>query len=706
MDLKPEQILHERYRIVEMLGQGGMGAVYLAWDETLETQVAVKTNFNPAAESMDQFLREARLLAALRHQNLPRVTDYFVIGKEQFLVMDYIPGDDLGQRLKNEGRQQLDDVLRWASQLNSALSYMHHQAPPVIHRDIKPANIKLTSDGEAVLVDFGIAKAQSTQAHTKTGAAGYTPGYAPPEQYGQGRTGPYSDQFSMAATMYALITRTKPADSIQRLLGKSTLTPLRKLNSDIPINVADAILKAMSLKPEDRFTTVDAFQSTLDNPDFRLGEDEKNSITSKPVGEFIEKTRIAGLLDQAELRDSVSNKSKKRGLVFILGGVGIVLCLLVTAVLLFLLPNSPLNITNGSIFTKSGLKEPSPTITLTATLIEPTLETVVISMQTNTSFPRPTLTPVFTPSSTPEFVGETGLIAFASDRGEGEFIQIWTMRVLRDQQGRIFADSFKQLTFNEGNKDQPVWSPDGSQIAYVAPGNKGNGLDIWVMNADGSNPRNVTMHLGDEFDPVWMPDGSLIAFTHHLRDAGNVPIYAITFINPNGTERTRLSTDFIEWDPSFSPDGQYLLYVISASGHDYFYFRGAHDDFQTPDAFDLRSLFGDLGEVSDPAWAPVGNQFVYTRHDGTRENIILVVYQMVQRNGMHQPTEYVLTDTDVDTDAAWSPDGRWLAFTSARDFGDVEVYLMTTAGKPQINLTNHAGVDKSPDWKPLVNGED
>ncbi len=210
-----------------------MGAVYLAWDQTLETQVAIKSNFNPAPESVDQFLKEARLLAALRHQNLPRVIDYFVIDKEQFLVMDFIPGEDLGKRLKAEGAQKLDDVLRWSAQLSSALAYMHAQNPPVIHRDIKPANIKLTPDGEVILVDFGIAKAAAAQSQTATGAAGYTPGYAPPEQYGQGHTGPYSDQFSLAATVYALLTQAKPADSIARVLGKETLVPIRQMDPDI-----------------------------------------------------------------------------------------------------------------------------------------------------------------------------------------------------------------------------------------------------------------------------------------------------------------------------------------------------------------------------------------------------------------------------------------------------------------------------------------
>jgi len=179
MDLQPETILHERYKIIKLLGQGGMGSVYLAWDQTLDTQVAVKSNFNPAPKSVDQFLREARLLAALRHPNLPRVTDYFVIDKEQFLVMDFIPGDDLNQGLKEQGSQPLETVLAWSAQLADALSYMHNQTPPVVHRDIKPANIKLTPDGKAILVDFGIAKVDTAQAQTATGAEDNTDGDGP-----------------------------------------------------------------------------------------------------------------------------------------------------------------------------------------------------------------------------------------------------------------------------------------------------------------------------------------------------------------------------------------------------------------------------------------------------------------------------------------------------------------------------------------------
>ena len=188
MDLKPDSLLNNRYRMIRQLGKGGMGAVYLAYDVALEHEVALKTNLKASEEGAAQFLREARLLARLRHANLPRVIDYFLSEDIQCLVMDYIPGSDLRDVLKQQGPQPLERVLTWAQQLASALSYLHRQNPPVIHRDIKPANIKLTLEGDAVLVDFGIAKASDQTQATSTGASGYTPGFAPPEQYGSGRT--------------------------------------------------------------------------------------------------------------------------------------------------------------------------------------------------------------------------------------------------------------------------------------------------------------------------------------------------------------------------------------------------------------------------------------------------------------------------------------------------------------------------------------
>lgn len=704
MDLQPETILHERYKIIKLLGQGGMGSVYLAWDQTLDTQVAVKSNFNPAPESVDQFLREARLLAALRHPNLPRVTDYFVIDKEQFLVMDFIPGDDLNQGLKERGSQPLETVLAWSAQLADALNYMHSQTPPVVHRDIKPANIKLTPDGKAILVDFGIAKVDNDQTHTATGAEGYTPGYAPPEQYGRGRTGPYSDQFSLAATMYALLTTIKPADSIQRVMGKATLHAPHKLNPGIPENVSDALLKAMSLQTEDRFASVAEFKAALDNPDFHLDDLTRDEITSTPKRRPSDPDRVPiAPTDRTVVAPSGKKKNKRTALVIgILAAIAVV-CLLPVVLLLFVFPNSPVYLLAGRQDTATPA-EAVAVVTPEETQAEVTVVEVTRPSPTFTQAPSMTLTDQPTPTLTPEFIGQSGAIAFASDRGEDGIVQIWTMRVIRTPQGDVRADSFTQLTFSEGDKDQPVWSPDGSQIAFVAPGGADDGLDIWVMDANGGNPVNLTQHAGDEFDPAWSPDGKLIAFTHHLRDAGSTPIYALTVIKPDGTGRLRLSEDFVEWDPAFSPDGKWMLYIISASSHDYFYFRADWNNFAEPKAFDLRALFGEFGEVSDPTWAPLGDQFAYVEINGDRQDIVHVTYVQMEQNGLHQPTAYVLTETGHESDPAWSPDALWLAFTSTRD-NQTEIYLMPTTGRPQVNLTARPGVDRSPDWMPVTAGE-
>src|SRR6185436_5016853 len=199
MPLETGSLLNGRYRIDRILGQGGMGAVYLATDESLGIPCAVKENLSLSPESERLFRREATLLASLRHPNLPRVTNHFVLGDEQYLVMDFVEGEDLKERLAREGSLPEADIIQWATQICDALTYLHSLNPPIIHRDIKPANIKLTSSGEALLVDFGIAKASDPSQKTATASVALTPGFAPPEQYGLGRTAPATDQYALAA---------------------------------------------------------------------------------------------------------------------------------------------------------------------------------------------------------------------------------------------------------------------------------------------------------------------------------------------------------------------------------------------------------------------------------------------------------------------------------------------------------------------------
>src|SRR5215212_9305302 len=264
MTLERGALLHKRYRIVEILGQGGMGSVYRAVDENLGVDVAVKENLFTTDEYARQFRLEAVILANLRHPNLPRVTDHFVIGDEgQYLVMDYIEGEDLRQRMERMGNISEDEAVLIGAALCDALAYLHTRKPAILHRDIKPGNVKITPDGHIFLVDFGLAKVLHGSQATTTGARAMTPGYSPPEQYGTARTDPRTDIYSLGATLYAALSGIIPEDGLARAMDNTQLTPLRKRNSKVSRRLAAAIEKAMGIDPADRFQNAEELKRAL-----------------------------------------------------------------------------------------------------------------------------------------------------------------------------------------------------------------------------------------------------------------------------------------------------------------------------------------------------------------------------------------------------------------------------------------------------------
>jgi hypothetical protein len=272
--LSPETILQGRYRIIRQLGQGGMGAVYEAVDERLDTTVALKETLFTDEKLRKQFEREARLLARLHHQALPRVSDHFSEGDGQFLVMQYVAGDDLAAMLvQRNGSFPQEEVLRWADQLCDALDYLHTQDPEIIHRDIKPQNLKLTTRGQIVLLDFGLAKGYAGQASVVTTSAsifGYTPNYAPLEQVQGLGTDSRSDIYALAATLFHLLTNVKPPDALSRAgaLVNGQPDPLLPANrvapqAQVSEAVANVLGKAMSQKRDDRFASAALMREAL-----------------------------------------------------------------------------------------------------------------------------------------------------------------------------------------------------------------------------------------------------------------------------------------------------------------------------------------------------------------------------------------------------------------------------------------------------------
>jgi len=259
--LNQGQVLASRYRIVKLLGNGGYGAVYRAWDLTLHQPCALKQNLATSYESQRQFEREAIILAGLRHTGLPRVTDHFEIQNQgQFLIMDFINGKDLEKIITDDpGVLPEEQVVDWINQVCLALQYLHNHQPPVIHRDVKPQNIIITAENQAILVDFGIFKLYDPILSTTAGARGVTSGFSPPEQYGKGKTDARSDIYSVGATLYFALSRHYPPDAIERVVGHDRLIPPQVFNSSISEPIQSAILTAMQIDPQDRFSSIAEF---------------------------------------------------------------------------------------------------------------------------------------------------------------------------------------------------------------------------------------------------------------------------------------------------------------------------------------------------------------------------------------------------------------------------------------------------------------
>src|SRR5512139_1523547 len=242
---KTGEVLRNRYKIRQIIGQGGMGCIYLADDLRLEGRLcAVKEGEHDKTlpddllrQAREQFQREATVLARLDHPNLPKVSDFFSEGQRDYLVMDYVPGKDL-RTLMNDARQKDSflperDVLSWAAQLTDALAYLHNQDPPIVHRDIKPSNLKLTPSGLIKLVDFGLVKILASEEMTVTILQGRgTALYTPLEQYvgDSGHTDRRSDVYAFGATLYHLLTNQPPIEARERFLHPENLVPPRQIN--------------------------------------------------------------------------------------------------------------------------------------------------------------------------------------------------------------------------------------------------------------------------------------------------------------------------------------------------------------------------------------------------------------------------------------------------------------------------------------------
>ena len=245
------QIIDGKYKILNVIGKGGMSVVYLAMNERANKQWAIKEvrkdgtqDFNVVRQGL---VAEIDMLKRFNHPNLPSIVDV-IDGNGSFLiVMDYIEGIALDKKLQEEGALPQSSVIEWSKQLCDVLGYLHSRKPPIIYRDMKPANVMLKPDNTITLIDFGTAREFKLSSVEDTTVLG-TRGYAAPEQYGgQGQTDPRTDIYCLGATMYHLVTGYNPA------VPPYEMVPIRQINELLSSGLEAIILKCTRPNPPDRY---------------------------------------------------------------------------------------------------------------------------------------------------------------------------------------------------------------------------------------------------------------------------------------------------------------------------------------------------------------------------------------------------------------------------------------------------------------------
>jgi eukaryotic-like serine/threonine-protein kinase len=729
MTLERGTLLHKRYRIVEILGQGGMGSVYRAVDENLGVDVAVKENLFTTDEYARQFRLEAVILASLRHPNLPRVSNHFAVGDQgQYLIMDFIEGEDLRQRMERMGTITEEDAVMVGAAMCDALSYLHTRKPSILHRDIKPGNVKITPDGNIYLVDFGLAKlVQGTQA-TTTGARAMTPGYSPPEQYGTARTDPRTDIYSLGATLYAGLTGMIPEDGLARAMDNAQLTPLRKRNPKISRRLSVAIEKAMAVDPADRYQTAEDFKKAL------LGNGTR---TERPTGEFTVVPPPPGsharaesvAMDKADSDPRLANtplpafvpeeqkpfvppsKRRRRNPI----GLTLLFMLFIAGAGAFILyPNDIYPGVRDALPFTSLLPTvramlPLPALQSTATATSTTAPTATAIPATPTSQPTPTATQV--PTRTPTSVvtsslqhtptvggapigGGPGQIAFASNRSG--IPQIY----LSDLTGSVAVP----ITNMPDGACEPAWSPNGQQIAFVSPCKKVHDISepppqdtvIYIANADGSEPTALPTMPGGDSEPAWSPDGKRIAFTS-LRD-GRPLIYIITLADENVIRLTEPSADFdIARQPAWSPFGNQIVFAKKRAG--------AYQVWSMTDAGQGEQQIVRSGQTFWdylPLFSPDGKDVLFSERNaaGPVYPQLFEMFIEYEKRGSSASIQVPLTNPVENVH--FSPDGQWYVFEvrSANDIPDIYYSRVGAPSAERTRLTTDPGADFDPAWRP------
>ncbi len=738
------------YKILSLLGAGGMGEVYLAEDARLNRRVALKllpAEFTKDTERVRRFEREARAASALNHPNIVTIHEVGQADGAHFIATEYVEGQTLRRHIA-DADLKIEDALNVAAQIAEALAAAH--AAGIIHRDIKPENIMLRPDGYAKVLDFGIAKLTERNpsspdaarelpeaVQTETGAVVGTIAYMSPEQALGQKLDQRTDVFSLGVILYEMLTGEHPfrgatnAATFDAILNRDPPTPHINDPEAAP-ELERVVCRALEKDRELRHQTASDLRAELKR--LRRALDSSPSVSGKFT---------AG----SAWRRSTSRNLSKRIITLALASLLTVAAIAVYFALRRHRPSEREAVPSATATRAANINFTQLTDQPGQELypsLSPDGKSVIYAANTSDNWdiywqrvgghnPRNLTENSPADDSQPAFSPDGEHIVFRSERDKGGiFIMGATGESLRrltdfgfhpawSPDGRevvlstsnfidpnvrtldpamlwavsVASGERRQLTdANVGDAAQPAWSPDGARIAYWGK-HKGGQRDIWTIPARGTGePVQVTDDAAFDWNPVWSPDGKFLYFASDRGGSMNlwrVPLEEQTG-RVTGTPEALTTPSSYAQQVAFSRDGRRAVYVNQVSSTNIF--KVEFNPYKEQITGQPSAVTQGFRHASEPNLSPDGEWFAYSSQGEKQEDIYLV-----RKDGTESPRK-LTDDAYKDRDPRWSPDGTRIVFYSDRS-GRYEAWMINRdgSGLQQMTFTEGSSV-AYPFWSP------